>query len=139
MLIPCLVHLPCRFFQNVTDSTKWTWGLGWGHATSTDLLHWKPQPVALLPDPGWYDADGCFSGCATVDTDGIPAILYTGVKKKPDAGEREGMPLTVNKLCDERQLLARPADPSEWGGATHELGYKMVTALLHIDSAFEWQ
>eukprot|EP00879_Flechtneria_rotunda_P002010 GHRR01002187.1.p1 GENE.GHRR01002187.1~~GHRR01002187.1.p1 ORF type:complete len:1707 (+),score=729.58 GHRR01002187.1:259-5379(+) len=113
MLIPCLVHLPCRFFQNVTDSTKWTWGLGWGHATSTDLLHWKPQPVALLPDPGWYDADGCFSGCATVDTDGIPAILYTGVKKKPDAGEREGMPLTVNKLCDERQLLARPADPND--------------------------
>lgn len=53
-------------------------GLGWGHATSTDLLHWRQLPVALSPDPGWYDADGCFSGCATVDADGVPAILYTG-------------------------------------------------------------
>lgn len=45
--------------------------------------------------------------------DGTPAILYTGVAKKPDAGEREAMPMTVNKLCYERQLLARPADPSK--------------------------
>lgn len=43
-------------------------GLGWGHATSTDLLHWQHQPVALEPEAGWYDADGCFSGCATIDT-----------------------------------------------------------------------
>eukprot|EP00775_Hariotina_reticulata_P011867 gene11867-12011_t len=101
------------FFQNVTDSTKWTWGLSWGHATSTDLLHWRQLPPALSPDPGWFDADGCFSGCATIDTHGKPAILYTGVKKKPDAGEREGMPLTVNKLCFERQLIARPADADD--------------------------
>lgn len=66
------------FFQNVEDSTTWTWGLSWGHATSTDLLHWRQQPPALKPEPGWHDADGCFSGCATIDTDGRPAILYTG-------------------------------------------------------------
>lgn len=145
-------------------------GLNWGHATSTDLLHWKQQPPALKPDPGWHDTDGCFSGCATVDTDGVPAILYTGgeclrmcmdmqlcssngmrvdnalrclmgcasvswpppctsthtphrnrrsplqkytVRKKPDAAEREGMPMTVSKLCYETQLIARPKDPSE--------------------------
>jgi hypothetical protein len=41
--------------------------------------------------------------------------LYTGVQKKPDAGAREGMPLTVNKLCFERQLIARAADPGELG------------------------
>jgi hypothetical protein len=33
------------------------------------------------------------------------------VVKKPDAGEREGMPLTVANMCYERQLIARPADP----------------------------
>lgn len=66
------------FFQNVEDSTTWTWGLSWGHATSTDLLHWRQQPPALKPEPGWHDADGCFSGCAIVDTDGRPAIMYTG-------------------------------------------------------------
>lgn len=52
------------------------------------------------------------AGAAVALSDGVPAILYTGVKKKPDAGEREGMPMTVNRLCFERQLIARPADPS---------------------------
>jgi hypothetical protein len=64
-LLPSLPAIACR-------------GLSWGHATSTDLLHWKQLPPALTPDPGWFDADGCFSGCATVDADGVPAILYTG-------------------------------------------------------------
>ena len=35
---------------------------------------------ALLPTPGSTDADGCFSGCSVVDTDGTPTILYTGVR-----------------------------------------------------------
>jgi beta-fructofuranosidase len=68
-----------RFYQSVTDSTKWTWGLAWGHAASADLIHWRHLPPALVPTPGGPDADGCFSGCATVDpSDGRPAILYTG-------------------------------------------------------------
>lgn len=39
------------------------------------------------------------------------AARMRSVAKKPDAGEREGMPLTVANMCYERQLLARPADP----------------------------
>jgi hypothetical protein len=50
-----------------------------GHATSKDLVQWQPQPVALEPTPGGLDRHGCFSGCATVDTNGVPSILYTGV------------------------------------------------------------
>ncbi len=30
-------------------------------------------------DP-WFDADGCFSGCAVVDPRGVPTLLYTGVR-----------------------------------------------------------
>src|SRR6266566_4042767 len=53
----------------------------WGHAKSTDLVHWTDLPVALAPVPGSYDEDGCFSGCA-VDHAGVPTIIYTGVRGK---------------------------------------------------------
>ncbi len=50
----------------------------WGHATSEDLLTWRDEPVALSPDPDGPDRNGCWSGCAVVDADGTPTILYTG-------------------------------------------------------------
>ena len=50
----------------------------WGHAVSDDLLHWTDEPVALAPDPDGPDRDGCWSGCAVVDADGTPTLLYTG-------------------------------------------------------------
>lgn len=37
----------------------------WGHATSTDLVHWKEGSIALYPRQ--FD-DWCFSGSAIVDT-----------------------------------------------------------------------
>jgi|GEM_PF-5547947 len=37
----------------------------WGHAVSSDLVHWKETPTALYPRQ--FD-DWCFSGSAVVDT-----------------------------------------------------------------------
>ena len=34
----------------------------WGHAVSSNLVHWEHLPPALVPTPGTLDADGCFSG-----------------------------------------------------------------------------
>jgi beta-fructofuranosidase len=51
----------------------------WGHAVSNDLLHWQNLPIALTPEAGRYDKDGCFSGCLVVNN-GVPTIIYTGVK-----------------------------------------------------------
>ena len=69
--------------------------LSWGHASSSDLLHWKPQPVALTE---YKNPDGSntmiFSGSAVVDehntsglfsagqTDGLVAF-YTGHVERP--------------------------------------------------------
>lgn len=49
----------------------------WGHASSTDLVHWRDHPIALAPTPGGPDAAGCWSGCA-VDHNGTPTFVYTG-------------------------------------------------------------
>lgn len=59
------------------------WGqMNWGHAVSTDMVHWHHEPVALSPSPGGPDSEGCFSGSAVV-VNGVPTIIYTGVKTAP--------------------------------------------------------
>lgn len=51
----------------------------WGHASSTDLLRWTEEPIALVPQPDGLDANGCWSGCI-VDDDGVPTAVYTAVQ-----------------------------------------------------------
>jgi sucrose-6-phosphate hydrolase len=61
------------------------WGpMHWGHAVSDDLLHWEYLPAALAPDQP-YDRDGCFSGSAVELPDGRQLLMYTGVKRIPQA------------------------------------------------------
>lgn len=58
------------------------WGpMHWGHAVSSDLLHWRHLPAALAPDTD-YDKAGCFSGSAAELPDGRQLLLYTGVYKE---------------------------------------------------------
>lgn len=63
------------FYQHHPMSEHWG-PMHWGHATSTDMIHWQHEPIALSPgdDP---DKDGCFSGCA-VDDNGVLSLIYTG-------------------------------------------------------------
>ncbi|WP_282162397.1 glycoside hydrolase family 32 protein [Ulvibacterium marinum] len=52
------------FYQYYPDDIVWG-PMHWGHAISTDLVHWKHKPIALYPDELGF----IFSGSAVVDED----------------------------------------------------------------------
>ena len=81
------------------------WGLiHWGHAVSTDLVHWEHLPLAFSPTPGGPDTDGCWSGCF-INNDGVPTLIYTGVH----GGEQR--PCLATSDDDLRTWRKYPANP----------------------------
>mgnify|MGYP003644138082 CR=1 FL=1 len=61
------------YFQHYPDGNKWG-PMHWGHATSTDMVTWKEQPIALYPDEMGY----IFSGSAVVDIDNTSGFGIDG-------------------------------------------------------------
>lgn len=67
------------------------WGnMHWGHSTSTDLIHWEHEPVALAPD-AWGTM---FSGSCVVDKEGTAGFgkgaviaMYTASRPTPFGGD----------------------------------------------------
>ena len=66
------------FYQYNPYSPKWG-PMHWGHAISSDLVHWEHLPIALAPSEEYDDhpEGGCFSGSA-VNDHGRLTLIYTG-------------------------------------------------------------
>ncbi len=84
----------------------------WAHATSSDMIHWHREPVALAPTPGGPDADGCWTGTAAI-VDGKPTFLYTGVVKSTaeQATLRDGDTYLHESVC---MAIAEDDDLRHW-------------------------
>lgn len=80
----------------------------WGHALSSDLVHWKNLGIALAPTPGGPDKNGCWSGSAVIH-DGVPTLIYTGATWSEE-NERAAR---AKGLVPERQMVATAADPKD--------------------------
>ena len=95
----------------------------WGHWSSTDLLHWRHEPVALVPSEP-YESHGCYSGSAVVQ-DGQLTLLYTGNVKYADGSRTANQCLAVEnehgEFDKQGPVLPLPAgytghvrDPKVW-------------------------
>eukprot|EP00192_Tetraselmis_astigmatica_P024784 CAMPEP_0117660726 /NCGR_PEP_ID=MMETSP0804-20121206/7120_1 /TAXON_ID=1074897 /ORGANISM="Tetraselmis astigmatica, Strain CCMP880" /LENGTH=696 /DNA_ID=CAMNT_0005467471 /DNA_START=398 /DNA_END=2488 /DNA_ORIENTATION=+ len=101
------------FYQHLPGPTwQWDFGIVWGHSHSPDLVNWEHEEIALAPSQDGLDSGGCFSGCAVVDADGTPTLLYTGVRLRAHQPE-SGLPPPNHDLglpFIESQLAAVAAD-----------------------------
>lgn len=61
------------FYQYYPKATVWG-PMHWGHATSTDLVHWNNKPIALYPD----SLGLIFSGSAVVDINNTSGLGKNG-------------------------------------------------------------
>ena len=89
------------FYQYNPQGNVWG-NMSWGHATSTDLMHWKEQPVALTRDA----LGAIFSGSCVIDknnTSGFGAnamvALYTSAGETGDVAGKQQQSIAYSTHC----------------------------------------
>ncbi len=96
-------------YHNVADDAY-----HWGHISSTDLLHWRHHPDALLSDKG---DRGCYSGGAFLDDDGTAYLTFWKFAALDENEDRSGIAVAYSKPPYDKWERITPiaVNATEWG------------------------
>lgn len=126
------------YYQYNPYGSKWQ-NMTWGHSTSTDLVHWNHEPLAIIPD----GLGMIFSGSSVIDHDntagfGKDAVvsLYTsaGTRQMQSLAHSSdgGMIFTKYPGNPVITLDSEARDPNMfWNGKTGEWNLVLAHALDH--------
>ncbi len=115
-------HLFFQYCHTLEEDQLKKW---WGHAVSTDLIHWSELPPAISPD----ELGGAWSGCCVEDGDNTSGLfddaisgsrlvaIYTGAGPHPEFNYQKQLiaystdhGLTWQKYAGNPVIASRPGD-----------------------------
>lgn len=97
------------FYQYNPNDYCWD-TMHWGHAISEDLVHWKHLPIALYPSNDLGETH-CFSGCAAINKEGVPTIIYTSIgenERNAKIGAEQWMAVSHDDMLTWEKYRANP-------------------------------
>ncbi len=140
------------FFQHNPFGTSWG-NMSWGHATSTDLLTWEEQPIAIERTAneaifsGSVVVDhGNTTGFGTVDDPAMVAIYTSAYENHPSYGNRQAQSLAYstddgktwtkysgNPVLDRQSNNFRDPKVFWYDGGSPESSYWVMVAVEAVD------
>jgi beta-fructofuranosidase len=111
----------------------------WGHISSHDLVHWRHHPDAIGPEA---NIDGCFSGGAFLDDDGVAYLSYWIVQndERPEAAKGIAIAKSSDSHYERWENLPEVAIKAEKMGLTRLIDkHGQEKLLANADPSNIWK
>lgn len=79
----------------------------YAHISSRDFLHWTEHPLAIIPEEGAPDSQGCWTG-SVIEKDGVFYLFYTGHDPEHPARPQSICLATSRNLDDWEKYPSNP-------------------------------